>query len=59
MAGQYAPAPEEAYEKTEGECVNYLQLKAGNHYAIVDWNPDTAPHQVRMLSTLQLFMTFV
>ena len=26
--------------------MHYLQLKAGNHYAIVDWNPDTAPHQV-------------
>lgn len=46
MAGQYATAPEEEYHKTKGECVHYVGLKAGNHYAIVDWNPGTAPHQV-------------
>ena len=46
LAGQYAPGPKEAFGKTKGDCVHYLQLKAGNHYAIVDWNPDTAPHQV-------------
>ncbi|KAL0020304.1 hypothetical protein WJX77_005064 [Trebouxia sp. C0004] len=45
MAGQYNNQAGEKFQETKGECVQYLKLQAGNHYAITDWNPDTAPHQ--------------
>lgn len=41
------------YEKTEGQRVQYLELSTGNHYAISDWNPVSAPHQVRGLLVCQ------
>lgn len=47
MAGQYGTeGPQQHFNDTRGDCVNYIGLKTGNHYAITDWNPDTAPHQV-------------
>ncbi len=52
MAGQYNNQAEEKFHKTKGECVQYVKLQAGNHYAITDWNPDTAPHQARNPSCL-------
>ncbi|KAA6424071.1 MAG: hypothetical protein FRX49_06030 [Trebouxia sp. A1-2] len=45
MAGQYNNQAEEKFHETRGECVQYVKLQSGNHYAITDWNPDTAPHQ--------------
>ena len=36
----------DAYDKTEGKRVQYVELSSGNHYAINDWNPISAPHQV-------------
>lgn len=36
----------QAFEKTEGKHVQYIELSTGNHYAINDWNPVSAPHQV-------------
>ncbi len=47
MAGQYNNQAEEKFQETKGECVQYVKLQSGNHYAITDWNPDTAPHQAR------------
>ena len=46
MAGQYNEEAEKKFKGTKGKCVQYLKLKAGNHYAITDWNPDTAAKQV-------------
>ncbi|KAL0052254.1 hypothetical protein WJX82_010791 [Trebouxia sp. C0006] len=35
-----------AYEMTEGECVQYIELgSTSSHYSINDWNLATAPHQ--------------
>ncbi|KAL3136341.1 hypothetical protein ABBQ38_005603 [Trebouxia sp. C0009 RCD-2024] len=45
MAGQYNDQTQKKYEATKGKCIQYVELAAGNHYAITDWNPDTAPHQ--------------
>lgn len=39
----------QAYGKTEGRYVQHIELSAGNHYAINDWNPVQAPHQVCIL----------
>ena len=36
----------QAYEKADGGNVQYVELTSGNHYAINDWNPVSAPHQV-------------
>ena len=36
----------QAYEKTGGKRVQYVELSSGNHYAINDWNPVSAPYQV-------------
>ena len=49
MAGQYNNEAEEKFHETKGECVQYVKLQSGNHYAITDWNPDTAPHQANPL----------
>ena len=46
MAGQYNDQAAEKFQETKGECVQYVKLRKGNHYAITDWNPDTAPRQV-------------
>ncbi|KAL3147355.1 hypothetical protein ABBQ32_002838 [Trebouxia sp. C0010 RCD-2024] len=46
MAGQYNDQTQKKYEATKGKCIQYVELAAGNHYAITDYNPDTAPHQV-------------
>ena len=37
----------QAYEKADGNNVQYVELSSGNHYAVNDWNPASAPHQVR------------
>ena len=38
-----------AYEMTEGECVQYIELgSTSSHYSINDWNLATAPHQVHV-----------
>ena len=47
MAGQYNDKAEEKFKDTKGKCIQYVELAKGNHYAITDWNPDTAPYQVR------------
>ena len=47
MAGQYNDKAEEKFKETKGKCIQYVELAKGNHYAITDWNPDTAPYQVR------------
>lgn len=47
MAGQYNNRTQERYEETDGNCTQYVELVAGNHYAITDWNRDTAPNQVQ------------
>ena len=47
MAGQYNTKAEEKFKDTKGKCIQYVELAKGNHYAITDWNPDTAPYQVR------------
>lgn len=39
-----------AFERTEGRSVDHIQLRSGNHFAINDWNPKSAPHQVCMPS---------
>ena len=46
MAGQYNSLGVERFHETKGECVQYVKLQKGNHFAITDWNPNTAPHQV-------------
>lgn len=46
MAGQYNDKAKEKFEATKGKCIQYVELAKGNHYAITDWNPDTAPYQV-------------
>ena len=46
IAGQYNDQAQEKYDGTKGKSIQYLKLKAGNHYAITDWNPETAPKQV-------------
>lgn len=48
MAGQYNDEAWGKFEGTKGRCVQFVKLAAGNHYAITDWNPDTAPRQVRL-----------
>ena len=48
MAGQYNAQAAEKFHETKGECVQYVKLQKGNHYAITDWNPNTAPHQVNI-----------
>ena len=41
-----------AYESTQGQCVQYIELgSTSSHYSINDWNFATAPHQV-CVSTL-------
>ena len=40
------PVVKQAFEKTEGKHVQYIELSTGNHYAINEWNPVPAPHQV-------------
>lgn len=39
----------QAFEKADGQNVLYVELSSGNHYAINDWNPVSAPHQVKRL----------
>ena len=40
-----------AYESTEGQCVQYVELgSTSSHYSINDWNLATAPHQVRVFT---------
>jgi len=47
-----------AYETTEGECLQYIELgPTSSHYSINDWNLATAPHQV-CVSTNSLFSVF-
>lgn len=46
MAGQFNHDAASKFHETKGKCVQYVKLQSGNHYAITDWNPDTAPHQV-------------
>ena len=41
----------EAFERTTGSCISYVQLSSGNHYAITDWNPLTAPFPVSVQTT--------
>lgn len=48
MAGQYNDKAKEKFEATKGKCIQYVELAKGNHYAITDWNPNTAPYQVRI-----------
>ena len=53
-----------AFERTEGRSVDHIQLRSGNHFAINDWNPKSAPHQVCMPSyypshTSQLLISLV
>ena len=36
-----------AYEGATGQNVQCIELSSGNHYALNDWNPVSAPHQVR------------
>lgn len=36
-----------AYEGATGQNVQYIELSSGNHYVMNDWNPASAPHQVR------------
>lgn len=57
MAGQYNKQAEEKFDSTKGGCIQYVELAAGNHYAITDWNPDTAPHQVTMHMVTSHMMT--
>lgn len=38
----------EAFEQTVGACVSLIQFSSGNHYAIADWNPHSAPYQVSL-----------
>ena len=38
----------DAFEHTSGDCLQYVQLQTGNHYAMTNWNPTTAPHQVQL-----------
>ena len=42
----FAPWTAIAFEHTQGRRVDYVQLRSGNHFAINDWNPKSAPHQV-------------
>ena len=42
----------QAFEKADGQNVQYVELSSGNHYAINDWNPVSAPHQVGTVSEL-------
>ena len=41
----------DAFERTTGSCTSYVQLSSGNHYAITDWNPLTAPFPVSVQIT--------
>lgn len=41
-----------AYEQATGQNVQYIEPSSGNHYAITDWNPVSAPHQVRNSTTI-------
>ena len=42
----FAPWTAISFERTEGQRIDYVQLRSGNHFAINDWNPNSAPHQV-------------
>lgn len=35
-----------SYKLTRAAHVQHIQLAIGNHYAVTDWNPKAAPHQV-------------
>lgn len=41
----YANQTSEFFEQTDGRCVQYIELNSGNHYAMTNWNPATAPYQ--------------
>lgn len=42
----FAPYTAMTFQQTSGTWYEYIQLKSGNHFAINDWNPMSAPHQV-------------
>ena len=39
------------FEQASGQCIQYIELSNGNHYAATDWNPATAPHQATLHCT--------
>ena len=55
--GSFEARTEGTLDRTQGSCLGYLQLDSGgNHYAINDWNPRSAPHQVSLLAMFECML---
>lgn len=57
--GSLASPTMAAFNRTSGSCASYIQLSSGNHYAITDWNPHSAPYQVRCIPKCEHCVTSV